>query len=51
MDYSKGQPPFRWMGSKILPIVQVGGLDVDDAEGMFLTEQWLRKNGYTEPKS
>lgn len=48
MDYSKGQPPFLWMGSAILPLVQEGGLDVDDAEGLWQTEAWLRARGFSE---
>ncbi|SNB47002.1 cytidylyltransferase domain-containing protein [Geobacter sp. DSM 9736] len=48
MDYSQGQPPFRWMGKNILPLVQQGGLDVDDELGLILTEYWLRKNGFSE---
>lgn len=51
MDYEKGQPPFRWMGSKIIPIIQQGGLDVDDEKGIYLTEQWLRRNGFTKTKT
>lgn len=51
MNYQKGQPPFPWMGSNILPIVQQGGLDVDDEEGIYITEIWLRKHGFTETKT
>ena len=51
MDYRRGQEPFRWMGRNIAPIVQRGGLDVDDKEGMYLTEQWLKKEGFTETKT
>lgn len=44
----EGLPPFRWLGRKISPIVQHGGLDVDDAEGLVLTEYWLRRHGFSE---
>ncbi len=44
----EGLPPFRWLGRRIWPIVQRGGLDVDDEEGMALTEYWLRRHGFTE---
>ncbi|MBI3251938.1 MAG: cytidylyltransferase [Candidatus Omnitrophica bacterium] len=44
----EGLPPFRWLGRKILPIAQRGGLDVDDAEGLVLTEYWLKHHGFSE---
>ncbi len=44
----EGLPPFRWLGRKIWPIAQQGGLDVDDEEGMMLTEFWLRRHGFSE---
>lgn len=51
MDYGKGQLPFRWMGKNIFPIIQQGGLDVDDADGIYLTEIWLKKNGFSSSDS
>ncbi|OGW84708.1 MAG: hypothetical protein A2987_06665 [Omnitrophica bacterium RIFCSPLOWO2_01_FULL_45_10] len=48
MDYSIGQPPFLWMGTNIIPIIQQGGLDVDDEEGIHATERWLRQRGFTK---
>ena len=44
----EGSPPFRWLGRRIWPMVQRGGLDVDDEEGLVLTEHWLRRYGFTE---
>ena len=44
----EGLPPFRWLGRTIWPMVQRGGLDVDDEEGLVLTEHWLRRHGFTE---
>lgn len=51
MNYENGQPPFPWMGSNILPIIQQGGLDVDDESGIHVTESWLRKRGFTHKKT
>lgn len=51
MDYKNGQPPFPWMGSIVLPLYQRGGLDVDDEEGMRITELWLKRHGFTETKT
>lgn len=51
MDYSKGQPPFPWMGNNILPIIEQGSLDVDDEQGIYLTEQWLRRHSFSETKT
>lgn len=51
MDYAVGQPPFRWMGKKILPIMQEGGLDVDDEAGLYATERWLRRHGFNAEKT
>jgi CMP-N-acetylneuraminic acid synthetase len=51
MTHPDPQPPFPWMGKKILPIVQRGGLDVDDEEGIFATIQWLRRHGFSETET
>jgi CMP-N-acetylneuraminic acid synthetase len=51
MDYHNGQLPFRWMGQNIFPIVQKGGLDVDDEDGLYATEKWLLLHGFTETKT
>lgn len=44
----EGLAPFRWLGRRIWPMIQQGGLDVDDEEGLVLTEHWLRRHGFTE---
>jgi len=51
MDLDYGIPPFKWIGKKTVPIVQQGGLDVDVEEDLVLTEQWLKKRGFTETKT
>jgi hypothetical protein len=48
LDLSWGQPPFRWMGQRVLPLVRSGGLDVDDAAGLVAAEAWLRAHGFSE---
>lgn len=47
MDLSRGVPPYRWIGRKIVPLVQKWGLDVDDERGLVLTEWWLKRHGFT----
>ena len=43
-----GLLPQKWMGRKILPIKQWGGLDVDYPWQVPLVEYWLREHGFTE---
>jgi Cytidylyltransferase len=43
-----GLLPQKWMGRKIYPIKQWGGLDVDFEWQLPQVEFWLRKNGFTE---
>lgn len=43
-----GLLPQRWMGQRILPIRQWGGLDVDYPWQVPLVEFWLREHGFTE---
>lgn len=43
-----GLLPQKWMGHKILPIKQWGGLDVDFAWQVPTVEYWLHKHGFTE---
>lgn len=45
-DY--GDLPFRWMGRKVIPLEQWGGLDVDYEWQMGQVEFWLRNHGFTE---
>jgi len=41
-----GLLPQRWMGKKILPIKNWGGLDMDYAWQIGMVEFWLREHGY-----
>jgi len=41
-----GLLPQKWMGRKIYPLKQWGGLDVDYEWQIPLVEYWLRKHGY-----
>ncbi len=43
-----GLLPQRWMGQKILPIKQWGGLDVDYPWQVPQVEYWLREHGFSE---
>jgi hypothetical protein len=38
-------PPQKWMGTKILPIRNWGGLDMDYAWQIGMVEFWLREHG------
>jgi hypothetical protein len=44
----QGMLPQKWMGQKIYPIHNQGGLDIDEDWQLPLIEGWLRKNGFTE---
>lgn len=46
-----GLLPQKWMGQKIFPLKQWGGLDVDYEWQVPQVEYWLRKNGFTENKT
>lgn len=50
-NINKGMLPQRWMGRKIYPLIQEGGLDIDFPWQLSLAEQWLRKNGFDENKT
>ena len=47
----EGLLPQRWMGQRILPIKQWGGLDVDYPWQIPLVEYWLKAHGFTETKT
>lgn len=48
-DYERnGEPPFPWIGKRVHPLHQWGGLDVDYEWQMPIVEFWLRKHGFTE---
>lgn len=43
-----GLLPQKWMGQKIYPLKQEGGLDVDYEWQIPMVEYWLRKHGFRE---
>ena len=49
-DMPSGLLPQRWMGRKIAPVKQWGGLDIDYPWQMPQAEYWLRAHGFTETK-
>lgn len=44
----EGMLPQRWMGKKIYPLKQWGGLDVDYEWQMPQVEYWLKKHGFSK---
>jgi len=48
VNIHSGQLPQKWMGNKIIPIPNEGGLDIDEKWQLPLVEGWLLKNGFTE---
>jgi len=46
-NMDKGLLPQKWMGQKILPIRNWGGLDLDYAWQIGMVEFWLREHGVT----
>jgi hypothetical protein len=49
-NLENGILPQKWMGKKIYPIKQWGGLDVDFEYQIPQVEFWLKKHGFTEKK-
>lgn len=47
-DLREGMLPQKWMGRRIYPLKQWGGLDVDYDWQVPQVEFWLRKYGFTE---
>lgn len=45
-NINDGLLPQKWMGQKIYPLKQWGGLDVDYEWQIPLVEYWLKKHGY-----
>jgi len=44
----EGLLPQKWMGQRIVPLRQWGGLDIDYEWQLPQAEYWLRKHGFTE---
>jgi len=47
-NIKEGLLPQKWMGKKIYPLKQVGGLDIDYKYEIPLVESWLKEKGFTE---
>lgn len=47
----EGLLPQKWMGQKIFPLKQWGGLDVDYEWQIPQVEYWLKKHGFTEDET
>lgn len=50
-NLKEGLLPQKWMGRKIFPLKQWGGLDVDYEMEFAQVEYWLKKHGFTEAKN
>ena len=50
-NLKEGLLPQRWMGKKIYPLKQWGGLDVDYEWQIPQVEYWLKKHGFTKDRS
>ena len=50
-DLDYGVLPQRWMGQRIFPVKQWGGLDVDFAWQIPGVEYWLLEHGFTETET
>ena len=46
-----GLLPQRWMGQRIYPVLQWGGLDIDYPWQMPQAEHWLRVHGFAEDRT
>jgi CMP-N-acetylneuraminic acid synthetase len=51
LDPSYGDLPFRWMGRRVYPLPQWGGLDVDYEWQLGQVEFWLRRHGFSETRT
>ena len=47
-ENSKGQPPWDFMGNKIMGVPLKGAIDIHSIEDISYTERWLLENGWTE---
>lgn len=51
MDKSNGDVPFTWLGRKVYPIKQWGGLDIDFHWQVPIVKHWLEQHDFTETKT
>ncbi|MBI3298619.1 MAG: cytidylyltransferase [Elusimicrobia bacterium] len=51
-DYERnGDAPFRWIGRKVHPLKQWGGLDIDMAWQVGQVEYWLGAHGFSQART
>ena len=50
-DLEKGLPPFRWIGNKVFPIIQWGGIDIDKEWQLGQVLFWLEQHGFSNNKT
>lgn len=50
-NIKEGMLPQKWMGRRIYPLVQEGGLDVDYAYEIPIVENWLKEKGFTDKET
>ncbi len=50
-DLDYGILPQKWMGQKIYPIINWGGLDIDKSWQMPQIKYWLKHHGFTNDKT
>lgn len=51
MDLSYGLEPFKWIGRRVYPLKQWGGLDIDYHWQVPMVDYWLRQHGFSEDKT
>jgi len=50
-DFTYGDPPFQWIGKKVHPLKQWGGIDIDYEWQLGQYIYWLHEHGFTEDKT
>jgi N-acylneuraminate cytidylyltransferase len=48
--YTSGQPPWDFMGNRILGLVNQGSIDIHTVEDLAYTEAWLENNGWSHDR-
>ncbi len=47
-NINDGLLPQRWMGKKILPVVNQGGCDIDEPWQIDMSIRWLKEHGFSD---
>ena len=48
--HTRGQPPWDFMGNRILGLANEGSIDIHTAEDLAYTEAWLTNNGWSRDR-